>query len=195
MKVKDSALHIDTGFSESAFAKISPVAAALDACIALLSFEDVYVQYLVEKIRPHPTRFLDDPKQLEADFRQIASMTSIKALAVLWQCSPYVSPADLALLGLPTNRGAEVITRFYVGVRMWETDRRAAGSQQKYINRAARIFDGAITYGLAKETACRSNLKPLVATSELHKMMVTLFNPAPPLNQTVGTRPDANFEG
>ena len=141
---------------------------------------DLYLRYrrhLDTEIAPFPALHIDNQKVLRCHLARLAEPDALGILAVVWSvCS---RKGKLAKMGRRPN-GTLVVTRHALGKALKES---AAGQasengSQKFLRRASRVVEAAMTYGLIFEqnaqAGCPPGCKPLHATKKLDEFMIAL---------------------
>jgi hypothetical protein len=163
-------------------------ATSLRALVILLEAFQTYKSSLAKHVMPYPVRHHDDEKKRDAHYDRLVEPEAVNVLSVLWKESDYITLEDLELAEMSQSFPETGVTRNALGDALEQSDCRPQtfNSSVKYIRRAARIVEAAITYGLVEpEDKDRPNFKPLRATARLHAFMThfgsdidSLINPA-----------------
>jgi hypothetical protein len=149
---------------------------AIQATHLLISCVSKYKTYIRTHIENNPVRLRNDEKELKSQLLRLHEFETFGLLMYLWLNSDFL---DIPELGINLKARRAPITRNALGNRLEELDGRDLefNSSQKYIRRASRYVDAAMTFGLIAledETNSdnRSNYKPLIATQKLHDLML-----------------------
>jgi hypothetical protein len=153
---------------------------ALQAMAIYLEALQRYKSHLAAHILPSPVRYQNDKKKLEGQYDRLSELEAVNVLALIWKESRCVNEPALLQAGLVRSFEAGV-TRNALGNALEQSDCRSKtfNSSVKYIRRAARVVEAAMTFGLVEldgkaEDGCRANFKPLQATEKLDHLMISL---------------------
>jgi len=154
---------------------------ALQAMSVYLEAFQRYKSYLAMHVMPNPVRYCYDRKLLESQYDRLSELEAINVLALIWKESRCVTQQSLTRAGLSRSFQEEGVTRNALGNALEHSDCRpnTFNSSVKYIRRAARIVEAAMTFGLVElegqaEDRCRANFKPLQATKTLDELMTSI---------------------
>jgi hypothetical protein len=134
-----------------------------------------YRRHLEAHIAANPVPHTNDRKLLRCHLGLLAKPYALGILAVVWR--HHCSRADAGGKG---NGSTLILTRHRLGKALYASSAQQAGVDRwpKFLRRASRVVEAAITYGLMTEEkgrpGCGSGCKPLHGTKSLDEFMVAL---------------------
>jgi hypothetical protein len=161
-------------------ATMPEIVVALEAISDIIETVELINAYFAEHVLPKPIRLSDDPAELQCQYARLCNMEAFTALALVWKQSKYVPDEELTRAGLSRPRGQRGITRHALGLALKASARRPSSydTADKYMRRAGRIVQAAITYGLIErddeDEDTHGNYKALQGTERLHNLMLVM---------------------
>jgi hypothetical protein len=142
----------------------------------MLDSNSRYRQHLGAYIAPHPVLHQGNAKALKCHLARLAEPDALGLLGYVWSHC-YCRKKKFANI---RANGARIITRHCLGKALEASGGAGAGVHgwPKFLRRASRIVEAAITYGLLVEekagAGCAPGCKPLWGTKKLDQLMIDL---------------------
>ena len=138
-----------------------------------------YRRHLEMCIAPNPVLHIGNRKLLKCHLARLAEPYALGILAVVWSLC-LRKRKGLVNMVRKRNGNTLIVTRHALGKALEKSSGQQPGGDgwPKYLRRASRVVEAAITYGLIAEEksppGCLSGCKPLRGTKRLDEFMVAL---------------------